>query len=49
MFEDLPSSVRDQFDNDPSLFLDYISDDERRAALINDKTINPEESDSGVG
>jgi len=43
MFAELPSSVRANFDNDPSAFLDYIADDERREALLNDKKINPED------
>ncbi len=44
LFEELPSSVRDEFDNDPSLFLDYVADDERRADLVRTGEINHSET-----
>lgn len=43
MFEELPSSTREQFDNDPSKFLEYVSDEEKREALLNTGNINPED------
>lgn len=43
LFEALPSSARDLFENDPSLFLEYVSDEDRRNALINEKKINQED------
>lgn len=30
MFEELPATVRDRFDNDPALFLDFVADDKNR-------------------
>jgi len=46
MFEELPSSVRESFDNDPTKFLDYIEDEERRNEILETKKINPEETDA---
>lgn len=34
MFMELPSEVRDRFRNDPASFLEFVSDDENREALI---------------
>ncbi len=45
LFSELPSSVRDEFDNDPALFLEYISDEERRNELLKTKKINQDELD----
>ena len=43
MFEELPSSTREQFDNDPAQFLEYLSDEERREELLKTKKINQDE------
>lgn len=34
MFSELPAQIRSQFDNDPSLFLDFIADPENREEMI---------------
>ena len=47
MFEELPSSVREDFENDPALFLEYVSDQERREELLKTKKFNHEEAESG--
>jgi len=44
MFEELPSATREDFDNDPSKFLDFIADEERRETLLKTKKINPEDT-----
>lgn len=44
LFEELPSSTRELFENDPAQFLAYVSDEDRRNDLINTKKINLEES-----
>jgi len=46
MFEELPSSVRADFDNDPSKFLDYVADEERRETLLKEKKINSDEPET---
>ena len=33
MFNDLPSEIRNQFDNDPALFLDFTSNEENYAEM----------------
>lgn len=43
VFAELPSTVRDAFENDPSQYLEYIADTDRREALINDKKFNHED------
>lgn len=40
MFEELPSSVRDDFENDPAKFLEFVADEDKRNALLQDKKIN---------
>lgn len=48
LFNELPSSTRDYFDNDPSAFLEYVSDEERRDTLVKTKKINQEETEIPV-
>lgn len=42
MFEELPSSVRKKFKNDPALFLDYVQDPENADSLRDMGLLNPE-------
>lgn len=34
MFEDLPSSIRTRFGNDPALFLDFVQDDDNHDEMV---------------
>lgn len=42
MFAELPSSVRARFQNDPSLFLNFVDDDTNREEMIKMGLIAPE-------
>lgn len=42
MFEELPSAVRTQFDNDPALFLDFCSHEKNRPELAEMGLLTPE-------
>lgn len=42
MFAELPSSVRAEFSNDASEFLDFVADDENRERLIELGLVTPE-------
>lgn len=46
IFAELPSSVREGFDNDPSQFLEYVADEDRRNAVLKDKKFNQEDDKS---
>ena len=34
MFEELPSSIRKKFDNDPALFLDFVQDEKNQEEMV---------------
>jgi phage internal scaffolding protein len=42
MFNDLPSSIRDRFANDPATFLDFCSNDSNRKELASMGLLTPE-------
>ena len=42
MFNDLPSEIRNQFDNDPALFLDFTSNEENYAEMRKMGIMSPE-------
>jgi len=46
MFEELPSSIRTRFENDPAKFLDFVQDEENKEEMqelgLLNKTINEE-------
>jgi phage internal scaffolding protein len=42
MFNDLPSSIRDRFANDPGTFLDFCSNDVNRKELAQMGLLSPE-------
>jgi hypothetical protein len=42
MFNELPSSIRTQFDNDPASFVAFCSDDRNRVALAEMGLLSPE-------
>jgi len=42
MFNDLPSSIRSQFDNDPAEFLDFCSQEKNRPELAQMGLLSPE-------
>lgn len=42
MFEELPSKIRSQFDNDPAAFLDFCSQEKNRPELADMGLLSPE-------
>ena len=45
MFNDLPSSVRNKFQNDPARFLDFVQDAQNREELIEMGLATPDQTD----
>ena len=45
IFEELPSSTREEFDNDPAKFLEYVSDEDRREDMIKTGKINQDDTE----
>ena len=43
MFNQLPSQIRNEFDNDPSLFLDFVQDPQNEDQLVEMGLANPRE------
>jgi hypothetical protein len=41
LFEDLPSSIRNRFENKPGLFLDFVQDPKNAEELVELKLANP--------
>lgn len=46
MFDQLPSSVRDRFGNDPAAFLDFASDEQNRVELAKMGLLTPEATEA---
>ncbi|AXH74675.1 MAG: internal scaffolding protein [Microviridae sp.] len=42
LFNELPSAIRNRFDNDPALFLDFTSQDKNRAEMAGMGLLKPE-------